>query len=205
MGGGAEDRHDARTGARRERRLRRLRGKQRQRFWLQRLRGEARQTPGEERPYLCNLSHLPATHSHVLLHAQAPRGYHRPPSTPELHMALDMVPDGLPPIPIPARGRIRQATIQRFTTTHTHALRHTPPSRLCRPAIPTHPAVVAERGRWLMACHSVWRWRVMHGDRAVTRTYTVAAPMPTPASAPAPVTRSRGCQVAAPALVTRDG
>ena len=106
----AEDEHAAHTGARRERRLRRLRGKQGQRFWLQRLRGEARQTLGGERPYLCNLSPLPATHSHVLLHAQAPCGCHRPPSTSELHMALDMVPDGLPPIPIPVRGRIRQAT-----------------------------------------------------------------------------------------------
>ena len=144
--------------------------KQRQRFWLQRLRGEARQTLGGERPYLCNLSHLSGTHSHVLLHAQAPCGCHRPPSTPELHMALDMVPDGLPPIPIPARGRIRQATIQRFATTHTHALlapRHTPLS--CRSAILVRSPAPVERGRWLMACHSIWRWRVMRGDRAVTR------------------------------------
>ena len=100
--------------------------------------------------------------------ANAP-AYHRPPSTPELHMALDMVPDGLPPIP--ARGRIRQATTHRFATTHTHALlalRHTPPSRLYRAATPARPAVVAERGRWLMARHSVRRWRVMRRDRAVT-------------------------------------
>ena len=164
----AEDEHAAHTGARGKRRLRRLRGKQRQRFWLQRLRGEARQTLGGEHPYLCNLSPLPATHSHALLHAQAPCGYHRPPSTPELHMALDMVPDGPPPTPIPARGRIRQATIQRLATIHTpalFALRHTPPRRLCRLAIPARPAVVVERGRWLTACHSFWRWRVMRGDR----------------------------------------
>ena len=104
----AEDEHDAHTGARRERRLRKLRGKQRQRFWLQRLRGEARQTLGGKRPYLCSLSPLPATHPHMLLHARAPCGYHRPPSTPELHMALDMDPDGL--LLISACGRIWQAT-----------------------------------------------------------------------------------------------
>ena len=75
--------------------------KQRQRFWLQRLHGEARQTLGGERPYLCSLSHLPATHSHVLLHAQAPCGYHWLSSTPELHMALNS-PSNLCPWPHPA-------------------------------------------------------------------------------------------------------
>ena len=133
--------------------------KQRQRFLLRRLRGEARQTLGGERPYLCAPSPLPATHSHVLLHAQAPCGYHRPPSTPELLLALGMVPDGPPLAPIPARGRIRRTATWR-STTHDHAFpipcltlpRTTRVPPLRQPAVPIPAPAVTERvaGSWLV-------------------------------------------------------
>ena len=93
----AEDEHYAHAGVRR-RRLRRLKEGQ---VLATKVAWGKKQRPGREAPLLMPAVVPPATHSHVLLHAQAPYGYHRSSSTPELPMALNS-PSNPCPWPHPA-------------------------------------------------------------------------------------------------------